>query len=123
LDEPISDAARSILDGHVVLSRRLATKGHYPAIDVLESVSRLKNEVTDEGQKKKSEEILELMAVYRESEDLINIGAYEAGSNPKVDEAIARNDEINSYLKQNFTHRSDFENSKTSLLNMTYEEE
>lgn len=117
-DEPISDAARSILDGHVVLSRRLSTSGHYPAIDVLESVSRLKNEVVDEEHRKRSEEILELLAVYRESEDLINIGAYEAGSNPRLDKAIALIDSINQYLRQNVSEKSQFDDTRTALLEL-----
>jgi flagellum-specific ATP synthase len=111
LDEPVSDTARSILDGHIVLSRKIAIRGHYPAIDVLSSVSRLKSEVTDAGQKKKSQEIMELMAVYRQSEDLINIGAYVAGSNKKVDEAIRRMDDINQFLRQDVNERSGYQES------------
>ena len=100
LDEPIADAARSILDGHIVLSRKLATKGHYPAVDILESVSRVKNAVTTDEQIKESQEILQHLAIYRESEDLINIGAYVDGSNENVDKAIKMNTQINNYLKQ-----------------------
>jgi len=115
LDEPVSDTARSILDGHIVLSRRIATRGHYPAIDVLGSVSRLKSEVTDDKQRKKAQEILELMAVYRQSEDLINIGAYVAGSNKKVDEAIRRNEDINTYLRQDVNERSSYKETWNRL--------
>lgn len=122
-DEPISDAARSILDGHVVLSRRLSTSGHYPAIDVLESVSRLKNEVVDEEHRKRSEEILELLAVYRESEDLINIGAYEAGSNPKLDQAIEFINNINQYLRQTVTEKSQFDDTRAGLLELIRKDE
>ncbi|MBN2280382.1 MAG: flagellar protein export ATPase FliI [Candidatus Marinimicrobia bacterium] len=100
MDEPISDAARSILDGHVVLSRKLANRGHYPAIDVLESVSRLKNEVTDPEHRKTSLRILEILSNYYDSEDLIKIGAYQEGTNPKIDEAIQKIDRINEFLKQ-----------------------
>lgn len=101
LDEPISDAARSILDGHIVLSRKIATRGHYPAVDVLESVSRVKNDVITEEQKQAALKIIELLSVYRDNEDLINIGAYVAGSNKKVDDAIKLMDDINAFLRQN----------------------
>jgi len=108
MDEPIADAARSILDGHIVLSRKIATKGHYPAIDVLESVSRVKNEVMSDSQKKESLKILGQMATYRESEDLINIGAYAKGSSVKIDEAIENNEAINTFLRQDVDDHSTF---------------
>ncbi len=122
LDEPISDAARSILDGHVVLSRRLATRGHYPAVDVLESVSRVRNEVVSPGQRLQASKVLEWMAVYRESEDLINIGAYQKGSNPKVDESIARIDKINAFLRQDINEPSAFEMTLSKLSELTGKE-
>jgi len=106
MDEPVADSARSILDGHIVLSRRIATRGHYPAIDVLESVSRLRSEVAKKQQLKDSASILEMMAFYRENEDLINIGAYAKGSNPKVDKAIAMQDQINQFLRQSVEEKS-----------------
>jgi len=106
MDEPISDAARAILDGHIVLSRKLATKGHYPAVDVLRSISRLKNEIIKDDQKQDSQKFLELLANYRESEDLINIGAYVAGSNPKVDLAIKNMDAMNQFLRQDMQDSS-----------------
>lgn len=115
MDEPVADAARSILDGHIVLSRKLATKGHYPAIDVLGSVSRVKNEVTTDEQKEFTQELLELLAVYSESEDLINIGAYVSGSSPKVDQAIAKIDSINQFLKQGVDERSAFVETLAAL--------
>ena len=115
LDEPISDAARSILDGHIVLSRSLATKGHYPAIDVLESVSRLKNDITSEEQKQYAQKILETLAIYRDNEDLISIGAYQEGSNPKVDNAINNIDEINDYLQQDIYESIDFKSNLEHL--------
>jgi len=108
-DEPVSDTARSILDGHIVLSRRLATHGHFPAIDVLESVSRLRNEVTQPEHQEMINKILETMAIYRESEDLINIGAYKKGTNPKLDAAIEKIEAINQFLKQNVNEKSDIE--------------
>ncbi|MBT3234161.1 MAG: flagellar protein export ATPase FliI [Calditrichaeota bacterium] len=118
LDEPISDAARAILDGHIVLSRKLATKGHYPAIDVLESVSRLKSEVTPKNQKLDAQKILEMMASYRESEDMINIGAYVTGSNPRVDLAIDNIDNINDFLRQDMDESSCFEDTLSRLQNV-----
>jgi len=115
MDEPIADAARSILDGHILLSRKIATKGHYPAIDVLESVSRLRTEVTSKDQIKKSQQVLAMMANYRESEDLINIGAYTKGSSAKVDQAIKNIDSINSFLKQGMEESSSFDNTLSAL--------
>ncbi len=115
LDEPISDAARSILDGHIVLSRSLATKGHYPAIDVLESVSRLKNDVTSEEHKQYAQKIMEILSIYRENEDLINIGAYQGGSNSQVDCAIKNIDHINAYLRQNIQESASFKESFEAL--------
>ena len=115
MDEPISDAARSILDGHIVLSRKIATKGHYPAIDVLESISRVRDEVISEDHKKSAREIIELLAVYRESEDLINIGAYNKGSNPRLDEAVKHINNISNYLRQDVNENSAFDKSVSDL--------
>lgn len=115
MDEPISDASRSILDGHIVLSRQLATRGHYPAIDVLESVSRLRNDVTADEQRQATQKILEMLSVYRDNEDLINIGAYERGSNQKIDQALAHIEEINRYLQQDIRESSGFSETLTSL--------
>ncbi len=115
MDEPVSDAARSILDGHIVLSRDIATKGHYPAIDVLESVSRVRNEVISKEHRQVITQILELMAVYRESEDLINIGAYKKGSNPRIDRAIEKIDLINAFLRQQVEESSTFEQTLEKL--------
>ena len=115
LNDPIADAARSLLDGHVVLSRDLANKGHYPAVDVLQSVSRLRREITDAAHIADVGRIVELMSVHRDSEDLINIGAYSAGSNPKIDEAIAYIDGINLYLKQEGDVSFEFDESRQNL--------
>lgn len=106
MDEPIADAARSILDGHIVLSRNLAARNHYPAIDVSQSVSRVMSSVIDEGHKLFSGEIRELMAVYAQHEDLINIGAYVKGSNPRLDQAIAVMDRIKVFLRQGITDKA-----------------
>ncbi len=115
LNDPIADAARSVLDGHIVLSRPMANRGHYPAVDILQSVSRLRHDITDTAQVGNVQRVTELLSVYRDSEDLINIGAYSPGSNPKIDEAIANIDVINAYLRQNGDFRSDFESAKHEL--------
>jgi len=99
-NEPISDAMRSILDGHIVLSRQLAARNIYPPIDILESASRVIMDVTSREHQDFCGRFKELLATYRQSEDLINIGAYKAGSNPKIDEAISKMDRIIAYLKQ-----------------------
>ncbi len=100
MDEPIADAVRAIADGHIVLSRELASRNHYPAIDVLESVSRVMNKVVTREHKIVSSHLRDLMAAYRESEDLINIGAYARGTNPKVDKSIIIYDDIIELLRQ-----------------------
>jgi len=100
MDDPIADSARSILDGHVVLSRKIAQKNHFPAIDVLASASRVFRSVTSEDQQDYAGRIKEWMALYNQAEDLINIGAYAKGSNPKIDQAIAVNERINAFLRQ-----------------------
>lgn len=100
LNEPISDAVRSILDGHVTLSRRLASLNQYPAVDILDSISRLMVEVCTEEEIRLAGQLRELVSVYREAEDLINIGAYVKGSNPKIDRAISKIDEINTFFRQ-----------------------
>ena len=100
MNEPIADAARSILDGHIVLSRKLAHKNHYPAIDILESISRVMPQIISKEQRQVSQRSRELLAVYKEAEDLINIGAYVKGSNPKIDESISKIDQLNKFLRQ-----------------------
>jgi len=99
-DEPIADAARSILDGHVVLSRKLATAGHFPTVDVLESISRVANRVTSKEQRAASTELRRLMAAHRDARDLLDIGAYVPGSNPVVDRAVALQEPIRGFLTQ-----------------------
>lgn len=99
-NEPISDTVRGLLDGHTVLSRKLAGQGHYPAIDVLSSISRLATEITPRDHQTAMQVVRELMAAYQEHEDLISIGAYRSGANPTVDTAIAMRDEINRFLRQ-----------------------
>lgn len=100
MQDPIGDAARSILDGHIVLSRSLAHRGHYPAIDVLASASRVMGNVTDDEHRRIALKIRRLLADYREAEDLINIGAYTQGANARIDEAVARREAIETVLRQ-----------------------
>lgn len=100
LDEPVSDTVRGILDGHIVLSRKLAEKYHYPAVDVLASISRLANRVSGNVTKKAAAYIRRLMAVYQEAEDMITVGAYQKGSNPAIDDAIEHHDKIEQFLVQ-----------------------
>lgn len=100
MNEPIADAVRSILDGHIVLSRSLAHKNHYPAIDVLASISRIMNNIVEEEYQQISRQARELLATYSEAEDLISIGAYSKGANPKIDEAVSKIEDLNGFLKQ-----------------------
>jgi flagellum-specific ATP synthase len=99
-NEPISDAMRSILDGHITLSRDLAARNVYPPVDILSSASRVMMDVTDREQQRLAGKFKEMMATYRQSEDLINIGAYKPGSNAKIDYAIAKMDDMIGYVKQ-----------------------
>lgn len=107
MNEPIADAVRSILDGHIVLSRRLAHRNHYPAIDILQSVSRVMPKIISDKQRAIAMKAREILATYREAEDLINIGAYVKGSNPNIDEAIKKNPELESFLIQDL-NEADF---------------
>jgi flagellum-specific ATP synthase len=109
MNDPIADAVRSILDGHIVLSRRLAALNHYPAIDVQVSISRLMNEIVERPHRDLASKMRAIMAVYSKAEDLINIGAYVAGSNPKIDEAVRKMDGINRFLQQDANHKDSAE--------------
>src|SRR5580692_9491849 len=100
MNDPIADATRSILDGHIVLTRELATQNHYPAIDVLESVSRLNRDLTNSEQQELVSRAREAMAIYRKNQDLINIGAYPAGTNPAIDLSIHLNGPLRAFLRQ-----------------------
>jgi len=108
-NEPITDTARSILDGHIMLNRKLAHKNHYPAIDVLQSISRCMSSIADRNHKKAAGMLKNVMATYSETEDLINIGAYKKGSNPNVDFAIEKMDEVNRFLLQETDEKFSFE--------------
>ncbi len=117
-NEPISDAVRGLLDGHAWLSRRLASKGHYPAVDVLESISRLMTEVVGEEHLQAAIAVRELLAAYREHEDLISIGAYRRGGNKLVDAAVEMQDELNRYLRQPVEHGSNIEDARNKLIQL-----
>ncbi|MDO4772694.1 MAG: flagellar protein export ATPase FliI [Bacillota bacterium] len=119
MNEPVADAIRGILDGHVVLSRALAHKGHYPAIDILQSVSRVMPNIVSGEHMKIARGFNEIFATYKGSEDLINMGAYEVGSNPKIDYAIRRIDELNAFLRQGVTEKSNLENITNLMLEAT----
>jgi flagellum-specific ATP synthase len=115
-NEPIADAARSILDGHIALSRAIAAKNHYPAVDVLESVSRVMIDIVSGEQRRRANDLLNIVATYRKAEDLINIGAYVAGSNPEIDHAIKMIDRVNAFLRQDMNEKVSFEESRRQLL-------
>lgn len=106
MNEPVTDTVRGILDGHIVLSRDLANKNHYPPIDVLSSISRVMPNIIDEEHKSYANEIKSIMAVYKSAEDLINIGAYVRGSSSSIDRAIDKIDEINGFLKQDVEEKA-----------------
>lgn len=123
LDEPITDSVRGILDGHIVLSRSLADRGHFPAIDVNKSISRLRREVTSPLHKKCAEKFLKMMADYNDARELIMIGGYAKGSMPEVDEAIKYKPYMDEYLKQDIYEVSTFNDSKIDLLSLFCSEE
>lgn len=114
-NEPVSDAVRSILDGHVALSRKLASMNQYPAVDILDSISRLMIEITTDEEYDLSVKIREIYSVYRDAEDLINIGAYVKGSNPKIDYAISKIDALNDFFKQKILEEVDYNQSYAAL--------
>ena len=118
MTDPVADAVRSILDGHIVLSRRLASAGHYPAVDVLESISRVMPAITTEEHRRAAHRLLDMMATYREAEDLINIGAYVKGSNPRIDEALRNWDRIRVFLRQQSDEKAAFDESIAHLTGM-----
>lgn len=118
MNEPIADTVRGILDGHIVLSRDMATKGHYPAIDVLSSISRLMPNITSVDHQRAAVHLRDMLATYRNSEDLIAIGAYEAGSNPKIDQAIASIDQVNAFLTQSAVVSSPWEATMEMLMSL-----
>lgn len=117
-NEPVSDTARSILDGHIMLSRSLAHKNHYPAIDVLQSISRVMNNIVDKEHKGAAGKIRSLLASYAKNEDLINIGAYQRGADPLVDKAISLMDKIDRYLIQSGEDKTDYQTSVSEIIRL-----
>ena len=120
MTEPVADAARGILDGHIILSRSLAQKGHYPAIDVLDSVSRVADDVTDATHQAARRQLIRLLALYREVEDLVQIGAYAKGSSAETDLAISFQGRINDLLKQD-KKADKFEDAKAKMIKLAIE--
>lgn len=115
LSDPVADSSRAILDGHIVLSRELAMENNYPAIDVLQSISRVMPDIVDARHKEFASKFIETMATYKKFEDMINLGAYKSGSNPKVDYAIKMIDTLRAYLRQGMYERRDLADSLQGL--------
>jgi FliI/YscN family ATPase len=119
MTEPIADAAKGILDGHIVLSRRLAERTHYPAIDVLASISRVADQVSDQNHAQARRHMSRMLAAYREAEELIQIGAYAKGSNPDVDAAIALKPSIEAFLRQGSDERYELPRTLRALMDIS----
>jgi flagellum-specific ATP synthase len=122
MNEPIADAVRGILDGHIVLDRSLANKGHYPAIDVLASVSRVMKEIVSDEHTEAAEMLKRMLSIYKDSEDLIHIGAYQRGSNPQIDLALQYIQAIWDYTKQRITEKLTFEEAHERLMQEFHQE-
>ena len=116
MNEPISDSVRSIIDGHVMLSRKVAQRNHYPAIDVLASISRLMNDISEPSQKQAAARLRQLLATYEANVDLISIGAYKSGTNPELDDAIDHIEAINALLQQEVDEKFTYEQTKNLLI-------
>jgi flagellum-specific ATP synthase len=119
MNDPVADAVRSLLDGHIVLSRELAWRNHYPCIDVLASVSRLMTDLVPAAYAEKAGKIRDLISTYQKAEDMINIGAYVKGSNPKIDLALKKIDVIHAFLKQHFDERVSVESAMSRAIEIT----
>ena len=115
MTEPIADETRSILDGHIILSRKLAQMNHYPAIDILQSISRCQNAIIDSDHKKAASHLREILAKYKEVELLLKIGEYEKGADRETDEAIAKIDKVNAFLRQSLSERPTYDETLTKL--------
>jgi flagellum-specific ATP synthase len=122
VDAPISDAARAVLDGHVMLSRDLATSGHYPAIDVVSSISRLRDDAQDPPMLEATRDILSMLAARRDMADLIAVGAYKPGADARVDRALRLEEPIRSFLRQSRGERSTWDETRASLLALSHAE-
>lgn len=118
MDEPVADTVRSIVDGHIVLNRKIAHQGIYPAIDVLQSLSRLMDKIVDPEHKIAARILRNKLSLYRESEDLINVGAYKKGSNGEIDSAIAAYQELVRFLTQDLNEKVSFNASIAQLMSI-----
>ncbi len=123
MNDPVADTVRSILDGHVVLSRELAARNHYPAIDILTSASRLMMDIVEPGHRQAAARMRRLLAAYRGAEDLINIGAYQPGNNPDIDEAVEKRERIEEFLTQGVDDGWTLEGARKELLALCGEDE
>jgi flagellar biosynthesis/type III secretory pathway ATPase len=119
MNEPVADAMRSILDGHLVLRRELAARNQYPALDILSSISRLMVDIVDDQQLAAAARFKDILSVFQRNEDMITIGAYQKGTSPEVDQAIAYQPKFVDFLKQPFDQPSTLEMSKEALLKVT----
>ncbi|HFC46915.1 MAG TPA: flagellum-specific ATP synthase FliI, partial [Dissulfuribacter thermophilus] len=118
VNEPIGDAVRSIVDGHIVLTRELAQEGHYPPIDVLQSISRIMRDIQVPGQIPSYERLIQCLATYKRVEDLVNLGAYKSGTNPEIDYAISKMGPIREFLRQGVDESSSLEESIEQLIGL-----
>jgi flagellum-specific ATP synthase len=118
MNEPISDATRGILDGHIALSRKLAQRGHFPAVDVMQSISRLQTEIVSKEEVAASRDLRRMLSAYADAEDLINIGAYAPGANPEIDQARAIMPGLNDFLRQDMNERADYQETVKQLLQL-----
>jgi flagellum-specific ATP synthase len=115
MDEPITDAARGILDGHIILNRKIAATGHFPAVDVLPSVSRVFREVTTDEHQKNAQKLRSLLATHAEVADLIQIGAYKAGTSPQVDRAVQIMPAAKRFLQQTVNHKASWQETQDQM--------
>lgn len=118
MNEPIADSVRSIVDGHIVLKRELAHRGHYPAIDILASISRVMRDIVEPEQIEAYQKLINVLSAYQRAEDLINLGAYTHGTNPEIDFAIGKIDAVKKFLCQAVDEAADFESSKEQLIKL-----
>jgi len=118
LDEPIADTARGILDGHIVLSRKIASRNHYPSIDILESISRVMLEIANQSHIEASNKLKKVLSDYYDAIDLINVGAYVNGTNPDIDFAISKINEVNEFLRQGVFEKADYDDTLERLIKM-----
>jgi flagellum-specific ATP synthase len=115
MNEPVADAVRGILDGHIVLSRKLAGRGHYPAIDPLQSISRVMSDIVHPEVTRMANEVREILASYQDAEDLITIGAYKPGQNVRVDRAVQKIEKVQEFLRQRTDEREPIEKCWLSM--------